>query len=265
MEKRLFSFIGLLSFSFLLLMSCATSKNTLAFSELNGEWNIIEIEGEVVVPADHQPFPYVGFDTSTGRLYGNSGCNRMMSSITPGEITGEIVIGAVAGTRMACQDMTLEQKVLQAMAKVKRYERIDEQKIALCDIGNQPVLILDPKEGKADIAILNGEWFITTVNDQAISFDMYKQPVISFNTEEERVNGFSGCNNFMGSYKVDEKINHSISFPSLASTMMACVENMELERNVLNALNEVRLYKQTVEGLELCDAEGKRVVTLLKK
>ncbi|NMA75400.1 MAG: META domain-containing protein [Bacteroidales bacterium] len=264
MKKRFFSLIGLFSFSFLLLMSCATSKNTLGFSELNGEWNIIEIEGDVVVPADHQPFPYVGFDTSTGRLYGNSGCNRMMSSITPGGTAGEIVIGAIAGTRMACKDMKLEQNVLQAMAKVKRYERIDEQKIALCDAGNQPILILAAKEGKADIAILSGEWFITTVNDEAISFNRYRQPIIAFNTEEERVNGFAGCNNFMGGYKIDEKINHSISFPSLASTMMAC-DSMELEGKILKALDKVRSYKQTVEGLELCDVEGKRVLTLLKK
>ena len=264
MKKRLFSFFGLFSFSFLLLMSCATSKNTLAFSELNGEWNIIEIEGNVVVPADHQPFPYVGFDTATGRLYGNSGCNRMMSSIAPGGTVEELVIGPVAGTRMACKDMELEQNVLQAMAKVKRYKKIDESKIALCDADKQVVMILAPKEGKADITLLNGEWLITTVKDEALSFDMYRQPFIGFNTEEERVYGFAGCNNITGGYKVDEKISHSISFPGLASTMMAC-GNMELEGKIVGALNEVKSYRQTVEGLELCNAEGERVMTLLKK
>ncbi|MCK9179965.1 MAG: META domain-containing protein [Bacteroides sp.] len=264
MNKRKSILIGLFSLSIILIMGCGTAKNGLSFSELNGEWNIIELQGDVVVPADNQPYPFVGFDTSTGRLYGNSGCNRMMSSVTPGGQVGEINIGNVAGTRMACNNMELEQKVLKAMQEVKRYKKLSGNNIALCDANNVSVMILAPKEGGASLASLNGEWFITTVNDEAVSFDMRKQPFISFDVSKEHVHGYSGCNTFNGGYKIDEKISNSLTFPALASTMMACMD-MELEGKILKALDAVTTYKQTVEGLALLNAEGNRVMTLLKK
>lgn len=58
------------------LSSCASTKNLTPVSDLGGEWNIIEINGTAVVPAPGQAFPYIGFETNTGRVYGNSGCNR---------------------------------------------------------------------------------------------------------------------------------------------------------------------------------------------
>ena len=62
------------------LSSCASTKNAATLSSLSGEWNIIEINGTAVVPAPGQEFPYIGFDTKTGQVYGNSGCNRLMGS-----------------------------------------------------------------------------------------------------------------------------------------------------------------------------------------
>lgn len=264
MKKRTSFLLGLFSLSLLLLMSCATSKNSLAFSELNGEWNIIEINGNVVVPADNQPFPFVSFDTSTGRLSGSSGCNRMMSTIAPGANVGEIVIGNIGSTRMACKDMELESTVLSAMGEVKSYKRIDAEKIALCNASNKAILILAPKGATGDLSALNGEWLITTVNNEAVSFDLHKQPFIAIDVVKESVHGYLGCNSFTGGYKVDEAVNNSISFPTLGSTMMACMD-MALEDKVSKALNAVKTYKLTVEGVAFYDANGERIMTLLKK
>ena len=63
------------------LSSCASTKNAATLSSLSGEWNIIEINGSAVVPAPNQEFPFIGFDTKTGQVYGNSGCNRLMGSM----------------------------------------------------------------------------------------------------------------------------------------------------------------------------------------
>lgn len=60
------------------LSSCASTKNAATLSSISGEWNIIEVNGTAVVPAPGQEFPYIGFDTKTGKVFGNSGCNRMM-------------------------------------------------------------------------------------------------------------------------------------------------------------------------------------------
>jgi len=61
--------------------SCGSTKEAASLSSLNGEWNIIEVNGSAIVPAENQELPFIGFDTATGKVYGNSGCNRMMGSI----------------------------------------------------------------------------------------------------------------------------------------------------------------------------------------
>jgi len=47
-------------------------------------------------------------------------------------------------------------------------------------------------------------------------------------SSESRAHGFSGCNNFFGSYKND---GDSLSFSAMGSTMMACAEGMETEQS----------------------------------
>ncbi|MGB0864776.1 MAG: META domain-containing protein, partial [Saprospiraceae bacterium] len=56
-----------------------------------------------------------------------------------------------------------------------------------------------------------------------------------FNTEEHKVSGFSGCNNFFGSYKVD---GNNISFSQMASTRKLCRGPVnKLEQDMLSVLN----------------------------
>ena len=57
------------------------------------------------MPAPNQEFPFIGFDTNTGKVFGNSGCNRMMGSFDVNAKPGTIDLGAMASTRMACPDM----------------------------------------------------------------------------------------------------------------------------------------------------------------
>lgn len=47
--------------------SCGSTKETASLSSLNGEWNIIEVNGSAIVPAENQELPFIGFDTATDR------------------------------------------------------------------------------------------------------------------------------------------------------------------------------------------------------
>ncbi|RMD68651.1 MAG: META domain-containing protein, partial [Cyanobacteria bacterium J149] len=57
--------------------------------------------------------------------------------------------------------------------------------------------------------------------------------------EENRVNGFAGCNNFMGGFEIKE--GNRLMLKQMASTMMAC-ENMETEISFLRTLEQVDNY-----------------------
>ena len=51
------------------LSSCGSTKQAAAsLADIEGEWNIVEINGAAVVPAPGQTFPYIGFDKATGRV-----------------------------------------------------------------------------------------------------------------------------------------------------------------------------------------------------
>lgn len=63
----------------LAMSSCRSVEKAIPLSSINGEWNIIEVNGSKIAPGS-RTLPFIAFDTATGRVSGNSGCNRMMGS-----------------------------------------------------------------------------------------------------------------------------------------------------------------------------------------
>ena len=129
--------------------SCGSTKEAASLSSLNGEWNIIEVNGSAIVPAENQELPFIGFDTATGKVYGNSGCNRMMGSIDLNSKPGTIDMSRLGSTRMACPDMSGERELLQALDKVVRFDAEGEvkpvNKIALYGTDNTKLMVIEKK------------------------------------------------------------------------------------------------------------------------
>ena len=73
-----------------------------------------------------------------GRVYGNSGCNRLMGVLDVAAKPGEIDLGQLGSTRMMCPDMTLERNVLSALSQVKKYRKLDDGTLALCASSKRP-------------------------------------------------------------------------------------------------------------------------------
>jgi heat shock protein HslJ len=142
--KKVFAFICMASL--LSLSSCSSSKNAAAVSTLGGAWDIIEIDGNAVVPAPNQTFPFLVFDTSTGRVHGNSGCNQMSGTFNAQAKPGILDLSALVSTRMACIDMTLENKVLKALSQVKKFKRLNDINAALCNATGKTLVVLKKKK-----------------------------------------------------------------------------------------------------------------------
>ncbi len=251
-----------------LLLSCGSVKNAVTVSDLEGEWNIIELNGTAVVPAPNQPFPSIGFSTTDGRVYGNSGCNRLMGSIDLNANPGEISLGNLGSTRMMCPDMTLERNVLSALAQVKKYRKLDDGNMALCSSSKRPILVLQKKEAGAQTpaASLNGRWEIEQAGGQPVPKGMEKQPFLEFDMAQKRLHGNAGCNVINGSLELGEAdgSGSALTFGQVISTMMACPD-MEVESRILQAINSVKSFGVTDEGnVELYNESG-TVVLLLKK
>lgn len=108
---------------------------------------------------------------------------------------------------------------------------------------------------------LDGEWNIVEVNGSAIAIkdELY----IGFNVEDGRVYGYTGCNNIMGSFKQNSETG-LLDLSQMISTL-ATGPNIDVERNVLNALGQVKGYKSlSSEEVALCNKK-KRPIVILKK
>jgi len=247
------------------LSSCRSAKEVITPGALNGEWNIIEINGSAVVPGVGKDYPFIGFDATTGQVYGNSGCNRMMGSFDRSSKPGQIDLGSIAGTRMMCPDMTMEQNVLNAQKSLKGYRKVNSNKIALTNANRRPVIVLEPRTAVSMIEALEGEWKITEIKGEALPSDLDKEPFISFDLKSKRIHGNAGCNMINSSIITEDDKPHSLSFPAVAATMMAC-PNMDIERKVLDALNSVKSFDIFVDkSVGLYSENGSQLLVLKKR
>ena len=80
-----------------------------------------------------------------------------------------------------------------------------------------------------------------------------KAPFIVLQGAEPRISGFAGCNQFTGAYELKER---ELSFSKMAMTLRACLEGMELEREVAKVLAETRSYEVSGDVLRLHDESG---------
>lgn len=101
------------------------------------EWQPLQI-GDVAVPADSGAF--IQFH-SKGRLRGFSGCNRLLAEYRASD--GQIFVGPVAATRVACpeREMTREAALAAALENARTYRR-DGTRLVLFDHAGQPGLEL---------------------------------------------------------------------------------------------------------------------------
>ena len=262
MKKYMYLCLAVLGIGFL--ASCKAKKGVEAtFSDLDGGWNIVELNGKAMNPAETNQS--IEFDVARQTLSGKAGCNRMMGKIEYSDSRKHIIkFPQVATTRMACPDMTVENNVLSALNKVKKYKKLGKENIALCGASNRPIVVLQKKESVSKVSDLEGKWIISEAAGEAIPDGMEKQPFIEFNMAEKRLHGNAGCNLINGAFQVDDENPSAISFPQVISTMMACPD-MEVEGRVLKALNSVRSFgKLAGGGVGLYDADNNLVMVLVK-
>ena len=80
-----------------------------------------------------------------------------------------------------------------------------------------------------------------------------RRVIVRFDADSARVGGFAGCNTFGGSYAL---AGDSLRFGSLAVTRMACTQGMQLESELLQALQSTRRYELTSTQLKLFGPSG---------
>lgn len=126
--------------------SCGTSRNaSSSIKALDGEWKITTIDGQALSPQPGEKVAFIGFDVKENRIYGNTGCNNLLGGLQADAANKTITFGQSGSTRMLCPHMETEQKVLEAMGKVGRYEITGKGKMSLMTADGKTVMTLEKR------------------------------------------------------------------------------------------------------------------------
>lgn len=104
-------------------------------------------------------------------------------------------------------------------------------------------------------SIENTKWVLTTLEGQDMVGVDNQGQVIHFilNSEDNRVNGYSGCNTFMGTYTLEE--GNRISFSKMGVTRMACPDSEIDEAKILSVFETADNFRITDGQLALNKAK----------
>jgi heat shock protein HslJ len=105
------------------------------------------------------------------------------------------------------------------------------------------VTLLFSSHASADVAmpatanIEDSQWQLVEVSNEPVSpLAGEKRPHILLDSAQKKATGFAGCNNFFGSYEIDEV---ALQFGPVGSTRMACPDlQLSLETEVFKALDK---------------------------
>lgn len=105
--------------------------------ELTGtRWALASLAGEPVVLQGQAREPFIALESPASRVVGHAGCNRLTGSYTLQQ--QQLTFASIATTRMYCEQMALENDVLQALQATRRW-RIDGERLLLLDEAGQEV------------------------------------------------------------------------------------------------------------------------------
>lgn len=112
--------------------------------------------------------------------------------------------------------------------------------------------------------VVKGDWAIETINGRDAVGE--KAPFLKFVPSEGRVYGNNGCNSLNGSYTYNPQ-DSTMSFGTLASTMMLCHKEGLTDYEINAALGATRRYTCTEKDsdyyLHLFDESGREIMTLM--
>jgi len=107
-------------------------------------------------------------------------------------------------------------------------------------------------EVKPDVSLINTYWKLVELNDGSVRAGEGKDLHMILKGQD-RVTGYSGCNQFMGSFT---ETGGGLSFGPIAGTRRMCESVMDQESAFLQALEATSRYEISGEDMAISDANG---------
>jgi len=237
------------------------TKNVMGDQGLEGtRWLLVSYlnaEGELVdILADTEPTVEFGPD---GQVSGSGSCNRYFSSYT---IDGEkLTLGTIGSTLMACEPERMQQETdfLAALQNTASYT-VSGDRLEIFDADGATLAVF---QASIPASLVGAAWTATMVNNgrEAVTNVVEGTTITAAFTEDGKLTGSAGCNNYMTAYTVD---GNSITIEPPATTRKLCPEPegaMDQEAAFTTMLPQAATYSIRGNVLELRTAEGALIVS----
>ncbi len=203
----------------------------LAKGLIKGDWTIQEVEGREAIG---EAIPFIRFEPSEKRFYGNDGCNVINGfyEATPADST--IRFGGVMATMKACAGEGITSvEVHQALEEARRYTwELDGHDYRLTLLSEEDVPVMQLVH--CNFEFLSGAWHVVAIDGEKVDV---KGMDLVIDVDEGKIHGNTGCNILNGKLETDLETPNSISFSSIGTTRMMCPD-IESETRLIVALEE---------------------------
>jgi heat shock protein HslJ len=227
--------------------SAATATGETTGTLAGTEWVLSTLNGNPPVAGTEITLDF-GED---GSISGTDGCNRFMGSYTQNGTS--LTFGPLASTMMACpDDISNQAKTFSDALGVTQSFSTADGSLSLIHTGNAAIATFAPAKTEAAAGTLAGtQWVLSTLGGNTPLADT--QVTLNFG-EDGRVSGSDGCNRFTGAYT---ESGESLTFGPLATTMMACPENITVQATLFGvALQSTQSFTMTENELALMRNNG---------
>ncbi len=224
-------------------------------------WKLTTLKNEQDVLIPVLPETSITLLFQVVRLAGRSGCNNYFSAY---QLSGnKLSVNKPGSTMMACPEavMMQEYNYLTLLSRVAEYQIIDSR-LQLIDNAGKISLVFEVDE---PAQLSDGIWHLNAFNTGNALITNLDTEQINITFTEGKVKGFSGCNLYSASYKINAD---KISFGSMKTTRELCnfpQSIMQTEQDYFAALKRAMSYKIKANQLTLFDQFGTRVVIYSKQ
>lgn len=229
-----------------------TARQILAESD----WILHTLEGQKIANDKNFTDEKIHFTLSTeaGSIAGYTGCNRFHGSFTF-EKGQRIRFSKMASTKMACPDNEIsESEFLQVFELADNYSLHGDT--LMLNVGRRAPLAVFVKGSPYVNPITEKYWKLTVLNGDTVTMakNQERERFFTLKTDENRVTGFAGCNDFHGSYEPGE--GNKIRFSNMATTLKACPDVDVDEGAYLEVFELADTYSIHGDILTLYDGDG---------
>lgn len=218
--------------------------------QINGEWNVIEInETEVSRVAGSRV--YLNFDVPGHMLYGNTGTNAINATYSLKKDNKISFDNMLVTRKSGGYFQYIERDLLKALG--------DVVSVALTKVGDTEFMEMKDRHRNVIIKLrrqnldfMNGPWLVKIINGE----DVIDRDIKLVNDIEMlTVNITSGCNIINGVITIDPFKEHAIEYEDLKSSHHQC-PNIDTETRLLIALEEAQFcHKRNDREVELLTTE----------